>query len=154
MWVFLRVVLVFLGDIWAAAAMRHVHFLWSAEPLSWLVLPVESCCTSKIVAFFEMQVISVASLPFPWSLAAELCTVSCGRRSLAAAAAHLPSVPSEVSLLLCTSRDMSRRANSIKCPHICTVDYLWWWWWPVYPLCEGYKESRRLRQVKVIWVDN
>uniref|UniRef100_A0A8C5J1G2 Parvin beta n=2 Tax=Passeriformes TaxID=9126 RepID=A0A8C5J1G2_JUNHY len=58
--------------------------------LSWLVLPVESCSTSKIVAFFEVQVISAASFPFPWSLAVELCPVSCGRRSLAAA--HHPAI--------------------------------------------------------------
>lgn len=34
------------------------------DHLSQLILPVESCCTSKKVAVFELQVIAVASFPF------------------------------------------------------------------------------------------
>lgn len=45
----------------------------------------------------------------------------------AVSCAHLPSLPSEVSLLLYTSLDRFRGPGNIKCFHICTADCFWWW---------------------------
>lgn len=97
------------------------------DHLSQLTLPVESSCTSKKkMLFFELQVIALASFPFVWSLLVEFCTISWRRQCLSVTSCvHLPSLPSEVSLFLCTALDIFRKRNKMKCFCVCKADCFW-----------------------------